>query len=112
MKKSARKNPGPGRSGLLQVNFEFTDPGAASVALAGTFNDWRAAATPMIPLGAGRWAKALVLPPGNYEYRLVVDGHWQADPGARESVPNPYGGTNSVRRVTPQDDADVSGDSP
>ena len=33
-------------------------------------------ATPMISLGDGRWIKALALPPGTYEYRLVVDGEW------------------------------------
>ena len=39
------------------------------------------------------------LTPGTYEYCLVVDGHWMPDPLARESVPNPFGGRNSVLNV-------------
>ena len=56
-------------------------------------------ATPMIALGEGRLAKDLALPPGDYEYCLVVDGQWTPDPKATETVPNPFGGVNSVRRV-------------
>jgi hypothetical protein len=39
------------------------------------------------------------LPAGIYEYRLVVDGQWIADPLASETVPNPFGGRNSLRKV-------------
>jgi hypothetical protein len=67
--------------------------------VAGTFNEWRPAVTPMIPLGDGRWRKRLVLPPGRYEYCLVVDGEWLPDPLAKETVPNPFGGLNSVLNV-------------
>ena len=65
----------------------------------GTFNDWRPAVTPMVPLGNGHWSKALTLPPGVYEYRLVVDGAWMPDPRAIETVPNPFGGVNSVLKT-------------
>ena len=41
----------------------------------------------------------LALPPGTYEYRLVVDGEWIADPSAKETVPNPFGGVNSVLKA-------------
>ena len=53
----------------------------------------------MIALGQGRWAKDLALPPGDYEYCLVVDGQWKPDPQATETIPNPFGGVNSVRKV-------------
>ena len=76
-------------------------PTAAAVAIAGTFNDWRPDATQMVPLGDGRWLKDLVLPPGIYEYRLVVDGRWMADPRAGETAPNPFGEPNSILKVTP-----------
>jgi hypothetical protein len=38
----------------------------------------------------------LGLPPGRYEYRLVVDGAWVDDPTAMEFVGNPHGGRNAV----------------
>lgn len=53
----------------------------------------------MVSLGGGRWVKDLVLPPGVYEYRLVVDGEWMPDPQARDSKPNPFGGANSILNV-------------
>ena len=82
------------------VRFEFTHSTASSVCIAGTFNDWNAEAKPMHPLGDGRWLKETVLPPGTYEYCLVVDGEWMPDPRARETVPNPFGGRNSLLKVT------------
>jgi 1,4-alpha-glucan branching enzyme len=84
---------------LQPVRFEFTHPTARTVCVAGTFDNWRPDAKPMHPLGGGRWLKETVLPPGTYEYCLVVDGKWMPDPLARETVPNPFGGVNSVLKV-------------
>ena len=53
----------------------------------------------MHPAGNGHWLKETALAPGTYEYCLVVDGRWMPDPLARESVPNPYGGENSILTV-------------
>ena len=78
------------------VCFELAHPTAQSVSIAGSFNDWHPAATPMIALGEGRWRKEITLPPGRYEYRLVVDGQLVDDPAAKETVPNPFGGLNAV----------------
>jgi 1,4-alpha-glucan branching enzyme len=82
-----------------QVRVEFNRPVATAVAIAGTFNDWRPEVTPMVLLGDGRWVKELALPPGVYEYRIVVDGEWMPDPRASETTPNPFGEMNSVLRV-------------
>jgi 1,4-alpha-glucan branching enzyme len=83
------------------VKIEFRHEQAKAVFIAGTFNDWHPAVTPMISLGDGKWAKELSLPPGRYEYRLVVDGEWWCDPTATEQASNPYGGFNSVLVVQP-----------
>ncbi len=84
---------------LVPVRFEFTHPTATAVGIAGTFNDWHPEAKAMHPFGNGRWLKETALPPGNYEYCLVVDGRWMPDPLAKETVPNPFGGRNSVLKV-------------
>ncbi len=81
---------------------ELTHPGARSIALAGSFNEWHPTATPMVALGEGRWRKELSLPSGRYEYRLVVDGQWADDRTAKETVPNPFGGLNAVVTVETQ----------
>ena len=70
-----------------------------SVAVAGTFNHWDPRRTPMRNDPAGTWKTTIWLPKGRYEYRFVADGCWMSDPNAAESVPNPFGGTNSVRVV-------------
>jgi len=50
----------------------------------------------MVPMGGGRWLKELVLAPGVYEYRFVVDGEWMPDPQAGDTVADPVGEMNSV----------------
>lgn len=83
----------------VPVRFEFTHPTAATVCVAGTFNQWQPEAKELHPAGGGRWWKETALAPGTYEYCLVVDGHWMPDPLAKESVSNPFGGRNSLLTV-------------
>ncbi len=89
-------NPGPK---LVPVRFEFIHPTAATVCVAGTFNQWQPEAKTLHPAGDGHWFKETVLAPGTYEYCLVVDGHWMPDPLVTETVPNPFGGRNSILTV-------------
>lgn len=84
---------------LVPVHFEFTHPTAQRVCVAGCFNHWKPEAKALHPAGDGRWVKETVLPPGTYEYCLVVDGEWMPDPLAKDHVPNPYGGRNSLLTV-------------
>ena len=99
MKKHLTANTEMSGSTRRKVRVEFVHQAAMQVCIGGTFNDWRPVVTPMIPLGNGRWSKELTLPPGIYEYRLVVDGVWMPDPRATETVPNPFGGVNSVLKT-------------
>ena len=82
-----------------RVHLEFVAPDAREVFVAGSFNDWHPSVTPMIPLGNGKWAKELMLAPGRYEYRFVVDGQWTDDVTAREWIPNPFGSANAILEV-------------
>lgn len=84
---------------LVAVHFEFTHPTAVSVCIAGSFNDWHPTAKPMHSAGAGNWQKETSLAHGVYEYCLVVDGEWMPDPLAKGTVPNPFGGRNSILEV-------------
>ncbi len=83
-------------SGSQCVCLGLTRPDAQDVGIAGSFNDWHPSVTPMIRLDNGKWAKELVLPPGSYEYRFVVDGEWVDDPAATELIPNSFGTANAV----------------
>jgi 1,4-alpha-glucan branching enzyme len=106
-KNKSNKNNGNGFASH-SVRIEFTRPGAKTVCLAGAFNDWRPSSTPMIGLEEGRWVKELALPPGRYEYLVVVDEQWMPDPRAQETAPNPFGGVNSVLTV-PANDGGLNG---
>jgi len=85
--------------GLVPVRFEFTDPAAHSVCVAGSFNRWCPVSKSLHTSGAGNWWKDTALAPGTYEYCFIVNGQWMPDPLAQESVPNPYGGRNSILKV-------------
>ena len=89
-------------TGTTVAEFVFTHPSATAVGIAGSFNDWRPQATPMVLVGQGRWMKRLLLPPGVYQYRIVADGEWVPDPLDSETTPNPFGGVNSIVSVPPQ----------
>ncbi len=76
------------------VRFEYVPQnGAREVRLAGSFNNW----TPR-PMRKryGRFVAVEDLAPGEYEYKLIVDGRWVLDPDNTRSVPNQFGGLNSL----------------
>ena len=81
---------------LSPVHFEFDDPAARKVSIAGSFNDWRPEAGEMAAMGSGHFVKDIDLAPGTYEYRLVVDGKWITDPKCPRTAPNPFGEANSL----------------
>lgn len=82
---------------------------AATLFLAGDFNDWSVTATPMQQVSPGTWEVRLRLPEGEHHFRYVTDtGRWLTDFSAPNVVANPYGGWDSVvvkrRRSTDRDD--------
>jgi len=85
-----------------EVDFVFECPGARQVCVCGDFNAWQPAGLRLIRgAGGGLWAIRLTVPTGRHEYKFIVDGQWQHDPGASEYVPNAYGSINSVIEVRP-----------
>ena len=53
----------------------------------------------MMRHGDGHWEATVELAPGRYQYKLIVDGEWIADPAAQKNVPNEHGSLNSVIEV-------------
>ncbi len=68
---------------------------ARKVILSGTFNRWDEQAFRMKKTDNG-WELTLKLPPGYYEYKYIVDGHWMEDPHNPSKTINEFGGHNSV----------------
>ena len=95
-KKSAGKTAGKTKKVKFQIN---AAPGS-EVYVAGSFNNWDPAGTRMKQNGDGTYSAQVAICPGRHEYKFVVNGLWQADPGCRERTINEYGSVNSVVQVT------------
>ncbi|HET7378542.1 MAG TPA: glycogen-binding domain-containing protein, partial [Gaiellales bacterium] len=89
-----------GQRESVYVRFELYAPRASRVALAGSFNRWNPAATPLVRVGAdGMWTVTLALPSGQHQYGFIVDGrNWVPDPAA-PTVDDGFGRRNSVVSV-------------
>lgn len=85
--------------GTTEVLVEIRDLPARKVVITGDFSGWSLDRYPMRKEPDGVWRMRLHLRPGEYQYRLRVDGEWRDDPHATRRVPNPYGGENAVMAV-------------
>jgi 5'-AMP-activated protein kinase regulatory beta subunit len=79
-----------------KVTFSYAAPEAQSVLLAGDFTGWQQAPLSLKRDKTGTWKKTVSLPPGSYQYRLLVDGEWCDDPHCAHRQPNQFGGENCV----------------
>jgi len=84
------------KSANQKVIFSYAAPQAQSVMVAGDFTGWQQAPVPLKKDKTGVWKKIITLPPGRYEYRLLVDGEWRNDPNCPHRHPNHFGGENCV----------------
>jgi 1,4-alpha-glucan branching enzyme len=82
-----------------EIEFVLDCPEAHQVFLCGDFNHWSPASLRMDRRGKnGPWQRRLLLDPGRYEYKFIVDGKWIPDPGSPQAR-NPFGTINSVLEV-------------
>jgi hypothetical protein len=82
-----------------KVVLDFSQQLGNEIKIAGEFNDW-------IPDGGIETIyeqdgikKVFYVSPGDYEYRLVVDGRWKNDPTNPNKILNPLGVHNSMLHV-------------
>lgn len=82
------------------VRLVLLQPGARSVSVAGDFNGWNPARTPLERSDSGMWTATIPLKPGRYEYMFVIDGkQWIPDPLATEAATDGFGAQNAVLDV-------------
>jgi 1,4-alpha-glucan branching enzyme len=82
-----------------KVPFAVRGIEASEVAVSGDFTGWSEDGVRLERSPDGEWRTSLSLEPGEYQYRLRVDGRWMDDPGASARIPNPFGTTNAVLKV-------------
>lgn len=84
------------------VRLVVLEPDAGTVQVAGDFNAWNPAETPLRPAEGGAWTVTIALAPGRYEYMFVIDGdRWISDPFATERSADGFGSENAVLDVRP-----------
>ena len=92
----------PSAPATVLVRLVVLQPGARMVQVAGDFNQWNPASSPLEQVSTGAWTVTLPLRPGRYEYMFVVDGQqWVADPFAAEHADDGFGARNAVLDVRP-----------
>jgi len=93
-KKTASRTNGKKKRATFHLS---ADEGCA-VYVAGTFNGWNPKKNKMKFKG-GRYSVSVMLSPGKYEYKFIVDDVWCVDPECAEWAPNGLGSLNSVVNV-------------
>ena len=79
-----------------RVTFSLEATQAKEVILTGDFNNWDPKIHPMKTDGNGLWNKTVMIPPGKYEYKFLIDGDWKEDPQNAQTCPNCFGTQNSI----------------
>lgn len=83
-----------------RVTFSFESSDAKEVILMGDFNNWNAKKHLMKSNENGMWDKSVVIPPGRYEYKFLVDRQWKEDPQNDQTCLNCFGTYNNVFNLT------------
>ena len=103
----ATKQTKAGTAKTQAVEFKCHAPDAQLVFVAGTFNEWKPDASPLVRDKAGNWRASLKLPAGRHEFKFVVDGRWCCDPacvdeqhGCPNCCANPFGTMNRILEVS------------
>jgi len=88
-----------GKNIRKKIGFSLHAPQAKEVLLMGDFNQWNGKKHNMKKEKTGAWEKTLMLTPGTYEYKYIVDGKWQEDPSNHQNRINSFGSYNNLLTV-------------
>jgi chromosome partitioning protein len=83
-----------------KAQFVFHGPKANRVLIVGNFNNWvRTGDYHMQRNDDGTWSKEILLAPGVYQYKFLVDDEWMEDQNNPNVVEDPFGGRNSILEI-------------
>lgn len=82
-----------------RVQLELNDKGYDEVKIKGEMNSWNSNVTTVMKK-EGKWIAEMMLNPGKYQYKYIVDGIEINDPSNQDSVSNGIGGFNSVLSIS------------
>jgi len=98
--KTAKCAEKPVKVAKRRIAFTYRAEPGLKVFLAGSFNNWDPSAKEMKESKkSGIYSATMLLAPGSYEYKFVINGTWCADPECSDWVQNDHGTLNSVKLV-------------
>ncbi|MCK5014453.1 MAG: AAA family ATPase [Candidatus Omnitrophica bacterium] len=84
---------------FFTTRFAIDAPGAKSVYVTGSFNDWSLDDGCRLKETDGQWEVYIPLKAGFYKYQFIVDGVWKEDPNNSRRERNSFGDINSLIEV-------------
>ncbi|MDP6490390.1 MAG: isoamylase early set domain-containing protein [Kiritimatiellia bacterium] len=81
-----------------RVKFHIQADENSRVSVAGSFNDWNPKKH-VLKQKDGEYALNVLLEPGQYQYKFVVNDIWCVDPEREDWAANDFGSLNSVLTV-------------
>ncbi|UCB47973.1 MAG: AAA family ATPase [Deltaproteobacteria bacterium] len=98
--KSVKPKKRPLQPKNRKTQFLFHGPRASRVQIVGNFNNWAQSEDYYMQRHEdGTWSKEIILAPGVYQYKFLVDDEWMEDQNNPNVVQDPFGGRNSVIEV-------------
>ena len=98
--KSVKQKKRPLQRKHRKTQFLFHGPRASRVQIVGNFNNWAQSQDYYMQRREdGTWSKEIILAPGVYQYKFLVDDEWMEDQNNPNVVEDPFGGRNSVIEV-------------
>ena len=85
---------------LQRIELIYPDYSGRNLKIAGEFNDWVPEQGVETILEESAIRKIFFVEPGEYQYRLVIDGKWRNDPTNPEQILNSMGVHNSMLKVS------------
>lgn len=86
-------------AGRKKVEFSIEAKAGSDVSVAGSFTGWRPRSLKAKGTGSTQYSLVVFLPPGQYQYKFIIDGEWITDPGCPASTINEFGTLNSLRQI-------------
>ena len=85
-----------------RVVFSCEDAPGRRIFVAGSFCNWEPKYCMTDRDGNGKYSCRIMLEPGEYQYKFVVDGEWRLDAANPNFAPNDFGTLNSLLTVAPK----------
>jgi hypothetical protein len=83
-----------------KMEFLIRAPEASCVKVVGTFNNWGQSEDSLLERHEdGVWSKEVLLAPGVYQYKFLIDDIWAEDQNNTRVVEDSFGGRNSVIEI-------------